>query len=68
MQKSLGMDDKKEFHSEFHKKIEITIVGMLDQVYRKMMINQDTACMFACCYDNKGGHLPAHSAKPAIFQ
>ena len=36
--------------------------------YRKMMINQDTACMFACCYDNKGGHLPAHSAKPAIFQ
>ena len=36
--------------------------------YRKMMINQDTACMFACCYDDKGGHLPAHSAKPAIFQ
>ena len=33
-----------------------------------MMINQDTACMFACCYDNKGGHLPAHSAKAAIFQ
>ena len=35
--------------------------------YRKMMINQDTACMFARCYDSKGGHFPAHSAKPAIF-
>ena len=23
------------------------------------MINQDTACMFASCYDNKEGHLPA---------
>ena len=32
------------------------------------MINQDTACMFACCYDNKDGQLPAHAAKPAIFQ
>ena len=31
------------------------------------MINQDTACTFACCYDNKEGHLPAHLAKPAIF-
>ena len=36
--------------------------------YSKMMINQDTACMFACCYDNKEGQLPAHSAEPAIFQ
>ena len=35
--------------------------------YRKMVINQDTACMFAYCYDDKEGHLPAHSAKPAIF-
>ena len=42
-----------------HEKLVVT--------YRKMMINQDTARMFAC-YDNKGGHLPAHSAKPAIFQ
>ena len=31
------------------------------------MIHQDTACMFACCYDDKEGRLPAHSAKPAIF-
>ena len=38
------------------------------EMYRKMMINQDTACMFASCYDNKGGHLPAHSANPAITQ
>ena len=44
------------------------IVKIKYDEYRKMMINQDTACMFACCYDNKGGHLPAHSAKPAIFQ
>ena len=42
--------------------------GFLSRFYRKMMINQDTACMFACSYDNKGEHLPAHSAKPAIFQ
>ena len=28
--------------------------------YRKMMINQDTACMFACCYGDKEGHLTAH--------
>ena len=31
------------------------------------MINRDTACIFACCYDNKEGHLPANLAKPAIF-
>ena len=31
------------------------------------MINQDTACMFSCCYDSKEGHLPAHSAQTAIF-
>ena len=24
-------------------------------IYRKMMINQDTACMFACCYDDNEG-------------
>ena len=35
--------------------------------YRKMMINQDTACMFDCCYDDKQGHLPAHLATTAIF-
>jgi len=35
---------------------------------KKMVINQDTACMFACCYDDKEGHLLAHSAKPAILQ
>jgi len=34
---------------------------------RGMMINQDTA-MFACCYDDKEGHLLAHAAKPAILQ
>ena len=32
-----------------------------------MMTNQDTACMFDCCYDDKEGHLPAHSVEPAIF-
>ena len=32
-----------------------------------MIINQDTANMFACCYDNKEGHLHAHSAEAAIF-
>ena len=31
------------------------------------MINQDTACMVACCYANKEGRLLAHLAKPAIF-
>ena len=34
--------------------------------YRQMTIKQDTACMFASCYDNKQGHLPVHLAKPAI--
>ena len=34
---------------------------------RKMMINQDTACMFACCFANKEGQPLAHLAKPAIF-
>ena len=31
------------------------------------MMNQDTACMIACCHDNKEGHLPANVAKSAIF-
>ena len=35
--------------------------------YSKMMINQENVRMFACCYYNKEGHLPAHSAKPANF-
>ena len=31
------------------------------------MINLDTACMCPYWYDNKEGHLPAHSGKPAFF-
>ena len=39
--------------------------GKRTLVYRLMVINQGTACMFAWCYGNTEEHLPANLAKAA---